>query len=276
MKKDYMTQLERAARWRLPPQEAEDVIADYREIVGDPPRPEEELHRDVGDPGQVIRLLVLPTKAYRVWLVLFLVMSACILALGFSPTMIGYPIWLTIFSPWSADPPVPPVIAVLGAVIAMMWFHQQGRKEACLPKAIPILLAALLAWCGGAMLFCWVCVRDFDGFLVMWGTIKPFVGPNESAPASLYLLTLAMAYGSTIISLAGEVGLVKARTRDRRWAAVYILAMAAMMISLLYVHETTRMDVKVALNPEEFFRRMLFRNAGITAIGVIGAGVALC
>ena len=46
MKKDYMTRLERAARWRLPPQEAEDVIADYREMVGDPPRPEEELLRD--------------------------------------------------------------------------------------------------------------------------------------------------------------------------------------------------------------------------------------
>ena len=36
MKKDYMTRLERAVRWRLQPQEAEDVIADYREIVGNP------------------------------------------------------------------------------------------------------------------------------------------------------------------------------------------------------------------------------------------------
>ena len=38
MKKDYMTRLERAARWRLSREEAEDVIADYRDIVGMTPR----------------------------------------------------------------------------------------------------------------------------------------------------------------------------------------------------------------------------------------------
>ena len=44
-----MARLEQAARWRLPPEEAEDVIADYRDIVGSPPRSEEELRREVGD-----------------------------------------------------------------------------------------------------------------------------------------------------------------------------------------------------------------------------------
>jgi len=47
VKKDYMARLEQAARWRLPREEAEDVIADYRDIVGSPPRSEEELHREV-------------------------------------------------------------------------------------------------------------------------------------------------------------------------------------------------------------------------------------
>ena len=61
MKKDYMTRLERAVRWRLPPQEAEDVIADYREIVGNPPRSEEELLKSM-------RMLARIHKAARgVW-----------------------------------------------------------------------------------------------------------------------------------------------------------------------------------------------------------------
>lgn len=273
MKKDYMTRLERAARWRLPPREAEDVIADYREIVGDPPRPEEELLRDLGRPRDAIRPLA-QKKPYWTWLAVFLVMSACILAPGISPTAIGYPIWRTIFSPWNTNPPAPPIIAVLGAVTALMWFHWQGRKEARLPRAIPILLAVLLIWCGGVLLFCWTCARDFDGFLKMWGTIKPFIGPNESAPASLYLLVEAMAYGSTAISLAGEVGLAKGRTCDRRWAAVYILALAAMLTSLLVVHSSQRMDLTFTL--EELFRQLLLKNAVITLIGLMGAGVALC
>lgn len=33
MKKDYFTQLTRAARWLLPPEEAREVLAEYRDIL---------------------------------------------------------------------------------------------------------------------------------------------------------------------------------------------------------------------------------------------------
>ena len=277
MKKNYMTRLERWARWRLPAQEAEDVIADYREIIGDPPRPEEELLRDLGRPRDVIKPLVQP-KQYRTWLAVFLVMSFCVLSLGFSPTTIGYPIGLLLFDPWyhwSGNAlGVPCIVAVLGVATALVWFHRQGRKEARLSKAIPVLLAVLLAWCGGAVWLCWLCLQDFDGFLDMWGIIKPFLGPGESVAASFYLLRLAMAEGCGIIALAGEVGLVKARTGDRRWAAVYILALSAIMTSVAYVSITGSMDPIGSI--EEVFQRLLILDAGITAIGIIGAGVALC
>ena len=276
MKKDYMTRLERAARWRLPPREAEDVISDYREMVGGPPRPEEELLRDLGKPRDAIRSLVRP-KQYRIWLAVFLVMSFCVLSLGFSPTTIGYPIWLVFFDPWhpwGRFPGGPYIAAVLGVVTALVWFRWQGQKQARLPKAIPVLLAVLLAWCGGAMLLCWLCLRNFDGFLNMWGTIKPFLGPGESVAASFYLLRLAMAEGCGIMALAGEVGLVKARIGDRRWAAVYILALSAIMTSVAYVSITGSMDPIGSI--EEVFQRLLILDVGITAVGIIGAGVALC
>ena len=41
LKKDYMAGLEGWARWMLPRREADDVLGDYRDIVGDPPRSEE-------------------------------------------------------------------------------------------------------------------------------------------------------------------------------------------------------------------------------------------
>lgn len=262
----YMTQLSKWARWMLPKQEAEDVVADYRDIVGSPPRPEEELLRDLGKPRDVIRPLVQP-KQYRVWLVLFLFMSACILTLGVSPTGIAPTIWWLYFGGWVGVSFGGLAVAVLGSVIALVWFRRQGRKEACLPKAIPILLGVLMAWCGAGLLFCWMAVRDFDSFLNMLETMRPFV-PVYS------LIRYVMICGSAVISLAGEVGLIKARTKDRRWTAVYIMALAAMLTSLMYVRETGRMTFTGT--PEEMFQRILMLDAWIISIGLAGAGVALC
>ena len=281
MKTDYMTRLERAARWRLPPKEADDVVADYREMVGDPPRPEEELLRDLGKPRDAVSPLVQP-RQYRIWLVVFLVSSLCILALGFSPTIIGYPIWRVLYDPWNpwepSFPGSPYIVAVLGAVTALVWFHWQGRKTARLPQAIPILLAILLAWCGGVMLYCWAFSRDFGGFLDAWGTMPALLGPNAGKliSVSLYLPQNFMVYGSALLSLAGVVWLVKARTGDRRWAAAYILALAAILTSLLCVHRIQNMDIDLIFAPEVFFRQLLYQCSVITAVGMIGAGVALC
>ena len=61
------------------------MIADYRDIVGSPPRSEEELHREVGDPEQVVRLLVQPPKAYYAWLAVFAALAACLLAAALAP-----------------------------------------------------------------------------------------------------------------------------------------------------------------------------------------------
>lgn len=276
MKKDYMTRLERAARWRLPPQEAEDVIADYRDIVSNPPRTEEQLRREVGDPEQVIKLLVSPPRAYRVWQAVFAVMAACILTLGISPTAIGYPFWRIYFDGYTEHPLGIPV-TVLGAVTALVWFRWQGRKEERLPRAIPILLAVFLACIGGVLWFCWACARDFDGFLQMWGTMRPLIaiGPNSSVPRSTYLCRLVMEYGSAIISLIGAFALLKARMGDRRWSAVYVLGLTAMLAALFVLDLTGRMD-PTGISIEAALRQMLAQCSVIAAIGLIGTGVALC
>ena len=279
MKKDYMTRLERAARWRLPPQEAEDVIADYREMVGDPPRSEEELIRDLGKPRDAVRPLTRKWP-YRIWLAVFAFLSLCILSLGLSGTGFSWRIWRLYFEGYldGTKNCISYVVVITGAVVALMWFHQQGRKAARLPRAIPILLAVLLAWCGGVLLYCWMFARDFDGSLLIWGTMPTLIGPNAGEPmsVSLFLPLDIMLYGSALLSLTGVFWLVKARTRDRRWAAVYILALAAMLAALNIVALTHSMNPIPAETPEEVFRQLLLENAGITAVGLLGAGVALC
>ena len=279
MKKDYMTRLERAARWRLPPQEAEDVIADYREMVGDPPRSEEELLRDLGKPRDAVRPLT-PKWPYRIWLAVFAFLSFCILSLGLSGVGFGWRIWRLYFEGYldGTKNYFSYVVVVTGAVVALMWFHQQGRKAARLPKAIPTLLAVLLVCCGGIILYCWGFSRDFYGFLDVWGTMPTPIGPNAGEPmsVSLFLPLDVMLYGSAFLSLAGVVWLVKARTADRRWAAVYILALAAMLAALNIVALTHSMNPIPAQTPEEVFRQLMLESVWITAIGLVGAGVALC
>ena len=179
MKKDYMTRLERAVRWRLPPQEAEDVIADYREIVGNPPRSEEELHREVGDPEQAVKLLTSPLNAYRVWLLVFGLMAACILIPGASPHGPFWWLWdacfggpygggwgiFHIFSHWG------PILAGIGLVVSLVWFRRQGRKAERFPKAVKLWLAVLTVWLAVVFLIALLALRDPQGFLAMWGEV---------------------------------------------------------------------------------------------------------
>ena len=276
MKKDYMARLERAARWRLPPKEAEEVIADYREMVGDPPRPEEELLRDLGKPRDAVRPLTRKRPSY-IWLAVFVFLSACILS--FSRSIYDWRLWDIYFNNHieGTSHYLSRVVAVFGAVTALVWFRWQGRKGARLPKAIPILLAFLLTCCGGVMLYCWAFSRDFYGFLDAWGTMPALIGPNAGEPISVsfWLPQDFMVYGSLILSLAAVFWLVKARTGDRRWAAVYIMALTTILAALNVVAVIHSMD-PTSLTIEEIFRQMLFQSAGITAVGLIGAGVALC
>lgn len=275
MKNPYLTRLERWARWMLPRQEAEDVIADYRDITADP-----EMLRGLDKPRNVIRPLT-QKKPYYIWLAAFAVMAACILAVGFSGTAIGYPMWRLLFDGWTgyAYPYGGCITAALGAVTALVWFRLRGRREGRLSRAIPVLLGVCLLCIAGVLLFCLACSRDFEAFTNAWGTMTTWLGPNKDLPISrsFYLSRMAMCYGSAVLALIGICGLVKARMGDRRWAAVYVLALTAITISLLVVYRTGYMDVTdTNTTVEELSRQMLFRYSGIAAIGLVGTGVSLC
>nr|WP_325204139.1 hypothetical protein [uncultured Oscillibacter sp.] len=94
MRRDYLSRLSRAARWYLPPAEAAEVLEDYREIVAG--RSEEELRRDLGTPRAAIKQLAQP-KAYRKWLAVFLILSACVLLPAVDSTLEGLSlsVWLS-------------------------------------------------------------------------------------------------------------------------------------------------------------------------------------
>lgn len=272
--KSWLDRLSAAARWRLGAKEGSEVIDDYREIIGDQSRTEEELVRDLGKPLDAVKPLT-DQKAYRLWLAVFAVMAGCILMLGISPLSVGLYLWQWLFYNRPVGLRLGPVVAAAGAVVTLIWSRWRGEKRGRLSKAVPVLLAVCLTVIAGVLLFCWACIRDLDGFITMWGTMNSLLGPHHTVYRSVYLSTCAMSYGASLLAAVGIYALVRARTEDRRWAAVYVLAMAAILTALMTVALLTRMDITV-YTPKERFGQQLVRCAVIAALGLIGTGVALC
>ena len=274
MKKDYMIRLGRAARWRLPPQEAEEVIADYREFAGNPPRSEEELLRDLGKPRDVIRPLVQP-KQYHTWLAVFTVMAACILIPGISPLPGGlYFVWFNLFN-YIAIPgfTLCRLFLIVGVAASLIWFRSRREEPRMpLPRSILIALAALLAVMGFVWWASWQLTLYPDGALTnpIWHLALDFWWPMGDYYVGGNLLSFLLEWSALPLIVLGITALVKARTRDCRWRAVYILSLSAMMLSFCVLSVLTSMDLTTPLvYPLE-------HSVEITLIGLVGTGAALC
>lgn len=272
MKKDYMAQLERWARWYLPRTEAGDVIADYRDIIGNPPRSDEELLRDLGKPRNAVKPLAQP-KQYCAWLAVFTVMAACLLLPASGPLPLGaHRLYYSLFfSPWFW------LFLLVGIILPLTWFRpQKGEKKTPLPRSILIILAVLLVFTG---FLWWV----FYQLTLIPDTVllNPIfqLPPDVWIPMGGYLaggnmVPILLAWSAVPLAVVGITGLVKARVRDRRWRAVYVLSLSALLLALRVESCLSRMDPSAAL--ESQFAEAMAIMIEITAAGLLGTGVALC
>lgn len=255
MKKTYLDRLARWARWKLPRQEAESVLADYREIAGTPPRSDEALLRDVGKPRAVVSLLTEP-RTYFAWLAVFLLLSLCALV----PCMGS-----GAASSWQLRHSglICAVLSLAGSIGALLWFRRFGAKERRMPKALPPVLAALVVWCGGIILFNWFWMRDPMGFARLAAPVTPYLGA---------VLGGVYRAGAVAAALVCVWSLVRARTGDRRWAAVYILSLAAVLLAM-----ESRMLLSTLSDVwDGWYLPFLRRDCALAAVGLVGAGAALC
>ena len=271
MEKDYMTQLTKWARWMLPWQEAEDVIADYHDIVGTTPRSGEELLRDLGKPHDVVKPLAQP-KQYRAWLAVFAFMTFCILALVTDPLFVPVTFWVPFLPFHKIDIFFCYFLSGLGVIAALVWFRRQGRKAESLPKAIPILLAVFLVFIAAVVLFYEIAFRNPDAIYRIWDETLAAWFPDRSP---FTLPAYVTCYSCPLIVLIGVYSLIKARTGDRRWAAVYVLAMAVVLILRLILGWVHSMDLEITSYEAQY--QLLMLRCAVTAVaGLIGTGVALC
>ena len=256
MKKSYMDRLARWALWRLPRQEAESVIADYQDIVNHSSGSEEELIRRFGKPQDAVGLLT-DSRKYTVWLGIFLLLSLCALVPCLSSTSI---MWID-YIDWISY-----ALSIPGTLGVLLWFRRYGKKGQQMPKALPIVLAVLIVWCGGVVLFNWLWMPDPLRYVHATEWLEPYIG-NFST-----IITAVFRFGRVAAALAGVWGLVKARTGDRRWIAVYIMALAAVLLMIgTWLLMKTLSDFW-----NGWYWPFLWQYIIIFVVGLLGTGVALC
>lgn len=255
MKKDYMTQISKWAKWILPQQEAEDVIADYHDIINIPPRSEEELIRDLGKPLDVVKVVAQPGQ-YGLWLVIFSALAACVIV----PIIMAYNTvcWNRNISPASYM-----VFLCLGVGLSLWYFRQKKAQRGKLPRSIVLLLVFLLIGIVGVWFFARLVLTESWEMLNL---IVPTPGTVEVIHLLLRLSILAMA-------LTALFGLIKARLENRRWCAVYVLGLSGVLLGVSFWLLLRSLDLDAGPGWQTPF---LLKYAFITILGLIGTGVALC
>ena len=248
---EYLKKLELAARWRLPPEEAEETAADYREMLEE--RPEEPPENRWGNPTQAIRLIERPAQ-YRRWLAAFGSMAVCV----FLPAC-----WLM---GQEQRPNASACLAVFGAAVSLIWFGRQGRKQRGRPPqalwALLILQLLLAGLAGGTL---WLAAyRWID--LAQEGLLAPnWVGR---------VVGLAFALAGFGAAALGLLGLVLARLQDRRWRALYLLGLTMLTLCLLAMSVLRSMSLDFAA--PNWQRPYLIRAALTALAGLAAAGAGLC
>lgn len=251
MKMDYITRLSLAARWRMPPAEAEEFLADYREILEENPRPEEALFREIGRPWTAVRRAA-ADRSYGRWLAVFAALALCLLLPALCTVLPGA-WWL--FSGAFPGISVEIVFLAVGLVLPLAWFQRREREP--LPLLLPVLLLLLLALCAGVNWWVW---RVLPGLPLAAGRV------GSAARLAYELLGAAAA-------LLGLFGLAAARVCNRRWRALYVLALAVAVLTcaVLMMLGSTSLEGG-GIQRSSYLCRFLL----IAAAGLAGTGVALC
>lgn len=261
-REQYLKKFSRAARWRLPPQESEEAIADYRELVFQAERDESKLVEELGEPVQAAHLLT-DVKTYRRWLKMFAVLAFGLFLLAKWAFMAHSSIHFSFAEQWW----YPVWVMVVGLVLSLYWFRRHGQKNGAISKWLVLALAVVLIAGCGVMYGIW----DVTG-AVMYEQVSEH---RWRLLQQVHLVLTAMMYVGTFSALAAFAGLVLAKCYDRRWLAVYILGVtvAAMIGFVTFNFKGLNLDYPTA----DVIQSYLFaRLIPIGAVGLIGTGVALC
>ena len=261
-KQRYLRRFSRAVRWRLPPREAEEAIADYRELIFQEEREESRLVEELGEPVQSAHLLT-DVRAYRRWLAVFGVLAFGLFLLAKWCFTGRSSIYLVYYDPWW----YPVWVLAVGLALSLYWFRRHGQKNGPLSKRLVLALAVVLIAGCGVMYGIW----DVTGAVIYEQVSEHRSGLGRQA----WMLGNMLMYGGVFCALAALTGLVLAKCYDRRWLALYVLGVTVAAMMGFVTFQLKSMDVSSGAT--DMLRSYLIaRLIPIGAAGLVGTGVALC
>ncbi len=262
-KEQYLKKFSRAVRWRLPPQESEEAIADYRELIFQPERDEGKLLEELGEPVQAAHLLT-DVKTYRRWLKVFAVLAFGVFLLAKWAFMGHSSFYFTFAEQWW----YPVWVMAAGLVLSLYWFRRHGQKNGTTSKWLVLALVVVLVFGVGTMAWNW---HVFDSsFLDGYAEVYPLVIPWQ-----VILQRELIINGGVVCALIALAGLILAKCYDRRWLALYTLAVTVAAVCGFIIFFCRSIDIGYAIRSSAqsyLFARLI----PIGAVGLIGTGVALC
>ena len=262
-KEKYLKKFSRAVRWRLPPQESEEAIADYRELIFQEERDESKLVEELGEPVQAAHLLT-DVKSYRRWLAVFTVLAYGLFLLAKWAWMGWSWFYFSFADQWW----YPVWVMTVGLVLSLYWFRRHGQKNGAISKWLVLTLVVVLVFGVGTMGWNWY-VFD-SSFLDGYKEIYPHVIPWQ-----IILQRELIINGGAVCTLIALAGLILAKSYDRRWLALYTLALTVAAVCCFIGFFCRSMDLSDTIRSSAqsyLFTRLI----PIGAAGLLGTGVALC
>lgn len=253
-KQIFLKKFSRTLRWRLPKSEADDVLADYNEIFSYNFEESNDVSiQKLGEPVQAAKLLSSP-KVYYQWLVVFGIMTFCLLLAEFlllRASFYHYPNILMY------------VLFLLGLAVSIVWFRSgrgENQKAPVPKKLLPMLLSLIVMTIATATIMVCLTIKvyEFISFFSLYGSIARW----------------ALQLTGTIAAAFGLFGLIKARLSDRRWRSLYVMGLTVLVECVLVLALLVSMSLDTA---SVYWWVPYITNFSIVGvIGLIGVGVSLC
>lgn len=242
-KAEYLQRVSRLAHWRFTKEEADEIVADYQQLLDQRQGSDAELIGELGSPAHAVGYLV-PSGEYLRWLAAFGTMVLCL----------GLMVALLFFR--QSHPRVAVTIFALGLGLSLVWFGRGARTGRRLPKG-QVLLLLLPALCAGAA-----------GLAIAYLAL----GPALDIPAAWYggALRWVLRLAGGVTGLLGLLGLVRARLEDRRWRALYALCLTVAVLCVITLSLFQRMDDIIP------WTAYLWSGVGAAAVGLTVTGLSLC
>lgn len=251
-KKEYLKKLSSAVRWRIPEKEAEEILADYEVILEQKSfESDAELVKDLGNPYHAAKLMC-DDKAYRHWLIVFAILSACLL--------------LPLFLLWNMNFHAATKFLMFGILIggitlSQLYFHHKRKENLICSKLPRNLIFVLLAF-----LLIFLCV---SGILTALFTQQSY---EDFAPFCAKIVSAILKVYAVIAASAGIFGLYLARTKDYRWRSLYVYGLTCVILCVL----VTMMQVTLSSMEPGWLTPYLITWCSCIGIGLIGTGASLC